>query len=140
MLDAAGKASEGHAVNRAILAILAMLTAGVLVDSSVSSPAIPDNPPTRAQLKYQIAVQKNRIADLNDKIDTRDATIRSLRARDPIDEITALSPDGLWASMRAIWAVFPATPGVLCGYDKSNAGSTAGVTLDSYTFYRWSAC
>jgi hypothetical protein len=84
----------------------------------------------------------------DEAISNADDTITRLRYRlanqpDPLDVITDRGPDGLWNAMRAIWLVFPNLPeGQLCGYDKSNvpAGDGEGLTLTSFTFYRWQGC
>lgn len=131
------------------LLIPTLIVVAVVVAGAVPS-ASPDAPqPTVAQLKAKIRQQANRIGDLNDEIDAQDAviadqndTITRFRARDPLDAVLARSPDGLWNAMRAIWLAFPALdPGALCGYDRSNVPADGvGLTLTSYTFYRWQGC
>lgn len=113
--------------------------------------ASPDTTPqqTITQLRAQLRAKTNRISDLKDQIDAQDATISDqndtitrLRARDPLDAVTARSPDGLWAAANAIWQQFPTLPlGSFCGYDKaSTPPADAGLTVTSITFYRWSGC
>lgn len=134
-----------------LIAAIALLGVGAVIAS-------PDSPPqpTVAQLKAQLKAKTNRIADLkdeidaqdaqladqNDKIATRDDTIARLRARDPLDAVTARGPDGLWNAMLAIYAEFPNLPlGTFCGYDKSSsAPGSVGLTVSSYTFYLWQNC
>lgn len=139
MLEPAEEAAE---VKRSIVIVLlaiAVLAMGAVIASPDSSNT---PPPTMAQLKAKIKQQANRIADLNDDIDARDATIDRLRARDPLDAVTARNPDGLWDAMRAIYAAFPSLPpGEFCGYDKSFIPSGGlGLVATSYTFYNWSGC
>lgn len=134
--------------------ILIVLAIGVLVSAGVALAAVPDATPTISQLQKKIRVQQNRIGDLKDEIEAQDAvisdqndTITRLRTRianqpDAIDVITAQSPDALWASMRAIWAVFPTLPeGQLCGYDKTmSPGDPLGLSLTIFQFQRWTGC
>jgi hypothetical protein len=115
----------------------------------------------KADLQDTVEAQAKRIrnlrsdkADLNDIIDAKDAlisdqgdTIGRLRYQiantpEPLDEILARGPDGLWSAMTAIWRAFPTLdPASLCGYDKSNApGADEGLTLTSFMFYKWSGC
>lgn len=107
-----------------------------------------------AALKKQLRVARLNNADLQDQIDAQNSvisdqadTIQRLRTKlanqpDPLDVITARSPDGLWAAMLAIWQAFPALPvGLLCGYDKNSVpGDGIGLTLTSFTFFRWTGC
>jgi hypothetical protein len=134
-------AEQADEVSRALLiavAVVALLGIGAVIAS-------PDTTPTAAtvtQLKAKIRMQANRIADQNDELDAKDATISRLRARDPLDEVLAGSPDDLWAAMRTIWLAFPRLQdGAFCGYSKDyNPGDGLGLVATTYTFYRWTGC
>lgn len=133
-----------------LLVVIGLVVGGATVASSDAPP------PTISQLKAKIRQQANVISDKNDtianlrdEIDTQDGviadqndTITRLRARDPLDAVLARSDDGKWAAVRAIWLAFPTQdPSQLCGYDRSSVpGDGIGLTLTSYTFYRWQGC
>jgi len=133
---------------RALVALVALLIiAAIALGAAVVSADPPQ--PTIGQLKAKIRAQQNRIADLNDEIDTKDAVIDAqgdvitrLRARDPLDAVLARDADGLWSAMIAIWQEFPALQdGDFCGYDKGHVPPLGdGLVASSYTFYRWSGC
>lgn len=125
-----------------IVLVVGLLVAGATIASS-------DAPPTQAQLRAKIIRLQNHVADLYDEIDTNQTVIDAqadvitrLRNRDPLDAVTARGPDGLWNAMIAIWQEFPTLGlGEFCGYDKSTTpGGGDGLTVTSYTFYRWSGC
>lgn len=135
-----------------IIPIVVLLAVALIVTASTAAPIA--QPPTIQQLKQRITALRNDKADLQDEIDAQDAvisdqsdTIQRLRDRlanqpDPLDVITARSPDGLWNAMGAIWRAFPTLPASeLCGYDKSmNPGGGIGLTLTTFSFSRWSGC
>lgn len=139
-------------MSRRILIIGLLLAVAFIVSASAAAP--PPAQVTIAQLRAKIQDLRSDKADLQDQVDAQDAvigdqadTIQRLRARlanqpDPLDVITARGPDGLWAAMVAIWRAFPTLDeGALCGYDRSSVPGTGdGLTLTSFTFYRWSGC
>lgn len=134
------------------IAILAIVLLPLVAIAAVSPAAGPD--PQIVQLKKQLRTAQAKINDQQDQIDEQNNlladqadTNQRLRNRlanppDPLDAILSRGPDGLWQAMRAIWLAFPTIdPGALCGYDKSNVPSDGdGLTLTSWTFYRWSGC
>jgi hypothetical protein len=107
-----------------------------------------------AQLKKQLRTARLNNADLQDQVDALNAVSgdqadqiarlqgRIANAPDPLDVITSRGPDGLWNAMRAIWLAFPTLdPTQLCGYDRSFVpGDGDGLTLTSFTFYKWQGC
>lgn len=130
-----------------VLAALALLAGGAAASTHQPSPA---------QLRAKIRAQAQRINDLKDTLaslrDERAAQdvviadqstlIAKLRARDPLEAVTARDPNGLWDAMQAIYAAFPKLPaGVFCGYDKTSAPlGSVGLVATTYTFYLWSGC
>lgn len=140
-------------MSRRALLILVVLLLPLVVLAAASAPAAgPD--PQIARLKQQVRNLNGKVSDQQDTIDSQVSiisdqsdTIARLRGRianwpDPVDAINAGSPDDQWAAMVAIWRAFPTLdPGQLCGYDKGNVpGDGDGLTLTSWTFYRWSGC
>lgn len=134
-----------------------VISLGLVAFALVATSSIAAGPPPSqqlAQLRAKIQDLRNDKADLQDQIDALNQsngdqadTIQRLRNHianepDPIDVITARGPDGLWQAMRAIWLAFPTQdPSQLCGYDRSYVpGDGDGLTLTSYSFYRWSGC
>lgn len=146
-------------MSRRVLVIALLLAVAFVVSASTEAP-----PPARvtiSQLRAKIQDLRSDKADLQaDKADLRvqvdaqnavigdqSTAILRLRAQlanqpDPLDVITARGPDGLWAAMLAIWRSFPVLdPGQICGYDKGSVPADGvGLTLTSFTFYRWSGC
>lgn len=137
---------------------LALLILTLLAITTVASASLAASPPTLTQ---QLAKSKanNRTlrlanADLRDQVSALNAVagdqgdqIARLQSKianqpAPLDAVLSGSPDDLWAAMVAIWKTFPTLdPGALCGYDKGNVpGSGDGLSLTSWTFYRWSGC
>jgi hypothetical protein len=143
MLEATEEATEMIRTALVLVILVGLLVAGATIASSDAPP------PTPAQLKAQVKRLQNRNADLSDQLDTAQAVndaqadvITRLRARDPLDAVTARGPNGLWDAMIAIWQEFPTLGlGEFCGYDKSTTpGVGDGLTVTSYSFYRWSGC
>lgn len=126
----------------------------LVVAAAAGSPAAPvADSPQVTQLKQKLRNARLDLADAQNQIDAQNsviedqaATIQRLRTRlanqpDPLDVITNRDPDGQWAAMVAIWRAFPTLNGALCGYDKSNTPPDGiGLTLTSFTFYRWQGC
>lgn len=136
--------------------LVAVLVLAALVLVASGSIAASDQTPQQqiTQLKNKLRNARLTNADLQDEIDAQDALIsdqsdqiqrlqnRLQNQPDPLDVITARGPDGLWNAMGAIWRAFPTLgEGQLCGYDKAvNPGGGVGLTLTSFTFYRWQGC
>lgn len=133
------------------------ISLGLVAFALVATSSIAAGPPPAqqlAQLRAKIQDLRSDKADLQQQVNAQDDvigdqadTIQRLRTRianepDPLDVITARGPDGLWNAMRAIWLAFPQQdPTQLCGYDRSYVpGDGDGLTLTSYTFYRWQGC
>lgn len=137
---------------RRILVIGLLLAVAFIVSASAAAP--PPAQVTISQLRAKVADLRNDKADLQDQVDAQNDvlsdqadTIQRLRTRiantpEPIDAITARGPDGLWAAMVAVWQAFPRLDQTqICGYDKgSTPGDGLGLTLTSFSFYRWSGC
>jgi hypothetical protein len=140
----------------ALLIGLVVIAVGATASADAVDPQVPqlkkqvrDLRSDKADLQAVIRDLRSDKADLNDQIDAQDDlignqadTITRLRARDPLDAVTARDADGLWQAMRAIWLAFPRLPeGALCGYDKSLVPADPdGYTLTSYTFLRFTGC
>lgn len=139
-----------------LLFIFLSITVVVVVGAVAlaATPAVPDLTPVQiiAKQKKTIEGLRDQRADLRQERDAQDAVIEDLQASnarlrarlaavpDPIDAILARNPDGLWAAMQAIWAVFPTLPpGSLCGYDRASTQNDE-LTPASFTFYRWQVC
>lgn len=136
--------------------IVLLVIVAVLVVVATGSIAASDQTPAQQiqQLRNKLRNARLANADKQDVIDAQDALISDqsdqiarLQAKlanqpDPLDVITARSPDGLWNAMGAIWRAFPTLPpGQLCGYDKSqDPGGSIGLTLTTFSFSRWSGC
>lgn len=130
---------------------------GLILIALVTTAALAAGPPPAQQinqLKQKVQDLRSDKADLQDQVDAQNDvisdqadTIQRLRNHianepDPLDVITARGPDGLWQAMRAIWLAFPTQdPSQLCGYDRSYVPADGdGLTLTSYSFYRWQGC
>lgn len=136
--------------------IVLLVIVAVLVVVATGSIAASDQTPQQQiqQLRNKLRNARLNNSDLQVEIDAQDAlisdqgdTIARLRARlasqpDPLDAVTARSPDGLWAAMVAIWQAFPTIDaGQLCGYDKGqNPGNGIPLTVTSYSFIRVTGC
>jgi hypothetical protein len=126
---------------------------GIAAVALAATPAVPDLTPVQiiAKQKKTIESLRDQRADMRQERDAQDAVIEDLQASnarlrarlaavpDPLDAITARSPDGLWAAVQAIWAVFPAGPTGLCGYDKSITQND-GLTPAILSFYKYTIC
>lgn len=133
---------------------LAVLVATASLAAGPSSGPDPASQQTIAKLRSQLRNARLNNADLQDQVDALNAVngdqadqIVRLQNRianwpDPLDVITSRGPDGLWNAMRSIWLEFPNYVELgSCGYDRDSApGDGVGLTLTSFTFYRWSGC
>lgn len=135
-----------------IIVIAVLLVVALIVTASTAAPPPPQvtinqlrakNQALRsdkADLQGQVAAQNLVIGDLQDQ----NQRLRNRIANwpDPLDVITARSPDGLWSAAVAIWQAFPRADGSqLCGYDKSSApGDPLGLSVTVYAFERTAGC
>lgn len=139
------------------LLVLILLLAGLLPGAAATSP-----PPlkkqvaalkaTQKKLRSQLAGARRDTAAARQVTADRDVTIASLRSElaqatsgvsDPLALVAGRPPDGLWTAVQVLWQRFPMLPlGQLCGFDRNSATSVAlgGLSLESYTFTRWTGC
>lgn len=135
------------------IVLLGVLLAIVTVSVSVAADPLTQQV---AALKKQIRQKNARIDDQASQIQAQDALIEDQQATitrlqnrianqpTPMEAILSRDTDGLWSAMTAIWRAFPTLPDdQVCGYDSTSNTSgpdTDGVTLTSFSFYRWSGC